>query len=114
MVAEIGDVKRFGTSAQLCSWAGLTPKHRESDTTVRRGRISKQGSRLLRWAAIEAACPRGAAELQWLHQWGAQLAKRRNNKLIARTAMARKILVLVFYGMRDGHIRCLAQPSQAR
>ena len=35
-------------------WAGLTPKHHESDTTVHRGRITKQGSRLVRWAAVEA------------------------------------------------------------
>ncbi len=26
--AEIGDVRRFKTSAQLCCWAGLTPRHR--------------------------------------------------------------------------------------
>jgi hypothetical protein len=32
----------------------LTPKHHESDTTVHRGRITKQGSRLVRWAAVEA------------------------------------------------------------
>ncbi|GAA4409787.1 hypothetical protein GCM10023168_28840 [Fodinibacter luteus] len=32
----------------------LTPKHRESDTHVHRGRITKQGSRLVRWAAIES------------------------------------------------------------
>jgi hypothetical protein len=30
------------------------PKHNESDTTVHRGRITKQGSRLVRWAAVEA------------------------------------------------------------
>jgi len=53
-VAEIGDVARFARPAQLASWAGLTPKHRESDTTVHRGRITKQGSRLVRWAAVEA------------------------------------------------------------
>ena len=53
-VAEIGDVGRFPGPAQLASWAGLTPKHRESDTTVHRGRITKQGSRLVRWAAVEA------------------------------------------------------------
>lgn len=35
-VAEIGDVHRFPGPAQLCSWAGLTPKHHESDTTVHR------------------------------------------------------------------------------
>ena len=39
---------------QLACWAGLTPKHHESDTTVHRGRITKQGSRLVRWAAVEA------------------------------------------------------------
>ena len=53
-VAGVGDVTRFPGPAQLASWAGLTPKHHESDTTVHRGRITKQGSRLVRWAAIEA------------------------------------------------------------
>lgn len=54
-VAEIGDVERFSRPQQLCSWAGLTPRHRESDATVHRGRITKQGSTLVRWAAVEAA-----------------------------------------------------------
>jgi transposase len=53
-VAEIGDVTRFAGPAQLCSWAGMTPRHRESDTKVHRGRITKQGNRLVRWAAVEA------------------------------------------------------------
>ena len=42
---------RRGTCAR---WAGLTPRHRESDTTVHRGPITKQGSTLVRWAAVEA------------------------------------------------------------
>jgi transposase len=42
-VAEIGDIARFERAAQLASWAGLTPKHHESDTTVHRGRITKMG-----------------------------------------------------------------------
>jgi len=53
-VAEIGDITRFSRPQQLASWAGLTPKHHESDTTIHRGRITKQGSRLVRWAAVEA------------------------------------------------------------
>jgi transposase len=53
LVAEIGDVTRFRNAAALCSWAGLTPKHRESDTTVHRLEITKQGSRLVRWAVVE-------------------------------------------------------------
>jgi transposase len=42
LVAEIGDVTRFPGPAQLASWVGLTPTHHESDTHVRRGKISKQ------------------------------------------------------------------------
>ena len=53
-VTEIGDITRFPAPDKLASWAGLTPRHYESDTTVHRGRISKQGSRLVRWAAVEA------------------------------------------------------------
>src|SRR3954454_9168455 len=53
-VAEIGDIGRFRRPEQLASWAGLPPKHHESDTTVHRGRITKMGSRLVRCAAVEA------------------------------------------------------------
>ena len=48
-VAEIGDVTRFPPARQLCSWAGLTPRHRESNDEVRCGRITKQGPVLIRW-----------------------------------------------------------------
>src|SRR6266542_4004572 len=89
-VAEIGQVHRFARPEQLCSWAGLTPRHRESDTKVRRGRITKQGNHLVRWAAVEA------------EQRGANIAK---------VATARKLLTLVYSGLRDGHIRCLARPA---
>jgi len=44
-VAEIGDITRFKNAGQLCSWAGLTPRHRESDIKVIRGHVTKQGSR---------------------------------------------------------------------
>src|SRR5450755_4426214 len=53
-VAEIGDVHGFASADKLACWAGMTPKHHESDTHVRRGRITKQGSRLVRWAAVES------------------------------------------------------------
>ena len=104
-VAEIGDVSRFAGPAQLCSWAGLTPRHRESDTTVRRGHITKQGSRLVRWAAVEAvARQKGDTPIRAAHH---RIADRRG-KAIGRVAAARKLLTLVFYGLRDGEIRCLA------
>src|SRR5215218_1173411 len=46
-VAEIGDVHRFASAAHLASWCGVTPRHRESDTTVHRDPITKHGSKLV-------------------------------------------------------------------
>ncbi|NDV11049.1 IS110 family transposase, partial [Rhodococcus sp. IEGM 248] len=109
-VAEIGDVHRFTDPAHLCSWAGLTPKHRESDTVVRRGHITKQGSKLVRWAAVEAI---------QRHPAGTKIAvdrtriEARRGKNIAKVAAARKLLTLVYYGLRDGHIRALTHSRAA-
>jgi transposase len=105
-VAEIGEVGRFPDAARLVSWAGLTPRHRESDTTVRRGPITKQGSGLVRWAAIEAA-QKMPASAGWLVSSRARIAERRGRN-VATVAVARKLLTLVYYGLRDGTIRALA------
>jgi transposase len=106
-VAEIGDVRRFARPEQLCSWAGLTPRHRESDTKVHRGRITKQGSPLVRWAAVEAVQRvRGGV----IGRTRARIGERRGAN-IGKVAAARKLLTLVYYGLRDGHIRALARPA---
>ncbi|MGH9123095.1 MAG: IS110 family transposase [Acidimicrobiales bacterium] len=104
-VAEIGDVSRFASANHLASWAGLTPTHHESHTTLRRGHITKQGSRLVRWAAVEAVQrQRGATPIRAHHH---RVADRRGRN-IGRVAAARKLVTLVYYGLRDGEIRCLA------
>jgi transposase len=109
IVAEVGDVTRFPTPEHLCSWAGLTPKHRESDAKAHRSEISKQGSRLLRWALIEGISRyHGGPVLAGKY---GEIAKRRG-KNRARVAIARKVLTLAYYGLRDGEIRCLA-PTKA-
>jgi transposase len=110
ITAEIGDVTRFKNAAQLCSWAGLTPRHRESDTKVARGHVTKQRSRLLRWALIEAIqrIPRDSV-IGTVKD--AIIARRgKEARSIAKVAAARRLLTLVFYGMRDGQIRCLSRP----
>ena len=87
----------------------MTPKHRESDTKVRRGSISKQGSRLLRWAAVEAVQKNHAGgEFKSAYR---RIAERRGRN-IAKVAAGQKVLTLVFYGLRDGHIRCLEQATR--
>jgi transposase len=105
-VAEIGDVTRFSSPDKLACWAGLTPRHNESDTKVHRYDITKQGSKLVRWAAVEAVARyHGGAPIKPTYS---RIAARRGNK-IARLAAARKLLTLVYYGLRDGEICCLAK-----
>jgi transposase len=110
LVAEIGDVDRFRSAEALCSWAGLTPRHRQSDIKTTRGAITKQGSKLVRWALIEAVSryhggPKLAGDFR-------RIAERRGTNK-TRVAVARKVLTLVYYGLRDGEIRCLAQAEAA-
>jgi len=108
-VAEIGDVSRFTTAPQLACWAGLTPKHHESDTHVHRGRITKQGSRLVRWAAVESVKRLSAGS-----KVGAlrdRVADRRGAN-IGAVAAARQQVEYVFYALRDHHVRALHPPTR--
>ena len=104
MVAEIGDVTRFASADKLTCWAGMTPKHHESDTKVRRGRITKQGSRLVRWAAVESV--QLLPKTTRLGQFRDQVAVRRGHN-IAVVAAARRQLEYVYYALRDHHVRDL-------
>jgi transposase len=111
IIAEVGDIRRFPDARHLCAWAGLTPTVRSSDGKARLGRISRQGSPALRWALVEAAqkCTTGGGPLRESFE---RIAKRRGRK-IAKVAVARQILTLSYYGLRDGEIRCLARRSRA-
>ena len=94
MVAEIGDITRFGSARKLASWAGLTPTVRGSDLKVRHGHISKQGSAWLRWVMNQAAqtakrSPEFAASYA--------VTARRRGKKIATIAVARKLLTRAWH-----------------
>jgi transposase len=98
MVAEIGDISRFGSARKLASWAGLTPTVRGSDLKIRHGHISKQGSVWLRWALNQAAqtakrSPEFAASY-------AAIAKRRGKK-IATIAIARKLVTRAWHLLNE-------------
>ncbi len=111
IVAEIGDVTRVRSAGQLASWAGLTPRHYESDTKVIRGHVSRQGSRMLRWALTEAI-QRQPAGTRPAQVKDAIIARRGNQaRGIAKTAAARILLTQVSYALRDGHVRSAALPA---
>ena len=58
----------------------------------------------MRWAAVEAV-QKLAVDFK-LRADRDRIADRRG-KGIGKVAAARRLLTLVYYGLRDGHIRCL-------
>lgn len=98
LVAEIGDINRFGSARKLCAWAGLTPSVRNSDVKVRHGHITKQGSTWMRWILVEAA-QHARKHPPYAHVY-AQIAQRRGKK-IATVAVARKLLARSYHLLKE-------------
>jgi transposase len=98
LLAEIGDITRFGSARKLAAWAGLTPTVRGSDRTVRHGHISKQGSAWLRWILCEAA---QTAKRHPSFATSYQATAQRRGKKIATTAVARKLLTRAYHLLTD-------------
>jgi transposase len=53
LLSELGDVRRFRSQKRVVAYAGLAPGVRESAGKRKDLHISKEGSRLLRWALVE-------------------------------------------------------------
>jgi transposase len=108
ILAEVGDISRFGSARKLASWAGLTPTVRGSDRVAHYGHISKEGSVWLRWVLCEAAQtakrhPQFAASFQ-------AIARRRGKK-IATTAIARKLVTRAWHLLTDAEPAAAPQPA---
>jgi transposase len=54
IAAEIGDITRFPSPKKLCGYTGLCPRVIQSGDRDRRGPLTKQGPKYLRWAMLEA------------------------------------------------------------
>ena len=65
IAVEIVDVKRFSSPWKLVSDAGITPSTRESSGKTKTGRITKQGSPLLRWILVQCAMTAVIRQASW-------------------------------------------------
>jgi len=93
ILAEVGDFTRFPNADALQFWAGLTPDLKESAGRTVSGKITKAGSRTLRWAIGKAAvtCCQSDAAMEAKRQ---RLIQRTGCKAKAKAnvAMARHLL----------------------
>lgn len=95
IVAEIADINRFQTPWKLVAYAGLSPTHRESSGKIKKGRITKQGSRWLRYATVEAANIARLHDAR-LKSFYDRIAPRRGPQK-AKVATAKEMLVIMWY-----------------
>lgn len=98
--SEIGDISRFPSAKQLCSYAGLIPSTYSSGNTTFHGHITKQGLKWLRWIIAEAMgnCTGKHGHLQRFY---GKLERRKGGK-IARIATQRKLLEWIYHMLKGG------------
>jgi transposase len=95
ILAEIGDINRFRSARALCSYAGLVPSTYQSGDRSWYGRITKEGSRWLRWVLVESATR--AVSVDGYYKEIYEKLKKRRGKQIAKVAVARKMLTAIYY-----------------
>jgi transposase len=104
IASEIGDIARFASARKLIGYSGLTPRVYQSGQKARTGKLSKSGSTMLRWAAIEAAQQAWRPNNPW-HQLYLDVKQRCGGKgNPAKAAVARKVLIATW------HVLALQQP----
>jgi transposase len=95
LLSAIGDVQRFHSPGQLASYLGLVPRVRQSADHCHHGRITKAGSSTARSLAIEAAQSLARSPSPIAATYHRVRRKRGHN--VAVTALARKLIVVVWH-----------------
>lgn len=100
IIAEIGDIGNFSSSAKLIAFAGLDPKLRESGKYQGKTPISKRGSKYLRnalWSAAMVAC-------RCQEKFKQDYQERRNKSKSHRyavTAAANKLTKIIYHILKN-------------
>lgn len=96
LLAELGDLSRFTNARQLAAYCGLTPREKQSGTSVRkRPCLSKVGSSRLRKALfMPAICAMRYNPV--LRQFFENLCQRGKSKMAAVGAVMRKLIHIVY------------------
>ena len=96
ILAEIPDLSSLENARQLAAYAGLTPCHRTSDTSLRgKSLLSKMGSPSLRKALYFPAIT-AKNHNPLLKAFAQKLAKKGKHTMVIIGAIMRKLLHIVF------------------
>jgi transposase len=98
IAAEIGDIARFASPKKLCGHTGLCPRVNQSGDRDRRGPLTKQGPKYLRWAMLEATMHalRHPAYRERYQRNKRRLGRQRGAK-VAQIDIARKLTQAIWH-----------------
>jgi len=98
IAAEIGDVARFASPTKLSGYTGLCPRVYQSGESDRRGSLTKQGPKYLRWALVEAAVHASTHPLyrERYQRTKTRLGKQRGAR-VAQVDLARKLAEAIWH-----------------
>jgi transposase len=112
LMAALGDIRRFDTPGKLAAYFGLVPRVYQSAGRCYHGRITKQGNSTARHLAIEAAQVLARSRSPLAATYHRVRRKRGHN--VAVTALARKLVVLVWHLLRKREPYRYAAPERTR
>jgi transposase len=102
IVALLDQPARFRKASEVSAYIGMVPKELDSGETVRRGPITKHGSRLVRSLLVEVAWA-GLRYNSWVQQTYQRISGgKKSRKKIAIVAVGRRLLVRCWAMLRDG------------
>lgn len=118
IVAEAGDITRFKNARALTAFAGLDPSVKESGKFKgNRNKISKRGSRLLR-RALNLVANRSVSKTrknEYVNPFLREFYERKcqaKPKLVALTAVAHKLIYIIFAVIRNNQPFYWSDPEQ--
>jgi transposase len=99
VLAEIDQIARFKNFRSLIAYAGLSPRDKSSSDKQRKGRLKTESNHFLQWAMIESSL--GAILKDPCLREYYKKVKAGNNCSAAKVAVARKLLKIVFFVLKE-------------
>jgi len=98
IISEIGSIDRFRDQWKLVSYAGLAPSLHQSGNTLYTGRITKRGSKWLRWILVQCAQTARLHDERLKRYYERVASKKGHQKAIV--AVAKEMLCIIWFMLK--------------
>ncbi len=98
ILAELGNYRDFPSADKLAMYFGIVPSVYQSAGKLRTGKITKRGSKHMRWILVEVAKAISRTKKDSkLKRFFLRVLRRSGKKNVAAVALARKVLCIIYH-----------------